>query len=222
VWVAFKAENQHGIIWRLDGETGEVLDEVEGPLWPSDDGRGPYGGAVDAEGNFWVTGFDIVLRVDALTLAVQDVGPAPSYGMAMDAEGDVWTAAWTGEISHYDAATGKWMQLKGTESVLRGLQIDKAGHGWVAAKDPCRLVKFDVAAEELIDGNIELPECVDPVGVSIDVEGYVWIVDAGANLAYKIDPDDHSVVTTVGNLQTPYTYSDMTGAGLDLVLNPSG
>jgi hypothetical protein len=57
------------------------------------------------------------------------------------------------------------------------------------------------------------------VGVSIDVEGSVWVVDRGANVAFKVQPDSYTVETVEG-LVGPYTYSDMTGAGLGLVVNP--
>ena len=63
-----------------------------------------------------------------------------------------------------------------------------------------------------------LAGCVAPVGVSIDVEGYVWVVDQGANAAFKVDPETYQVLLTVGGLVAPYTYSDMTGQGLQLVL----
>ncbi|MBL8943317.1 MAG: hypothetical protein JNK45_09230 [Myxococcales bacterium] len=55
--------------------------------------------------------------------------------------------------------------------------------------------------------------------MSIDVDGFVWVPDQGANLAYKVDPGNYSTTTTPGLVQ-PYTYSDMTGAGLGLVTNP--
>lgn len=58
------------------------------------------------------------------------------------------------------------------------------------------------------------------MGVSIDVEGFVWVVDRAAEQAYKVDPETHAVVQTVTGLVEPYTYSDMTGHGLNLVINP--
>ena len=64
-----------------------------------------------------------------------------------------------------------------------------------------------------------LDGCVEPVGVSIDAEEFVWVVDRGANRAYKVHPQDYTA-TVVTGLVTPYTYSDMTGAGLGLVVNP--
>lgn len=75
-------------------------------------------------------------------------------------------------------------------------------------------------ARSVLAPAIALPGCVQPVGVSIDVEGYVWIVDQGANQAFKIDPDPYQVQLSVVGLFQPYTYSDMTGAGLNLVVNP--
>jgi hypothetical protein len=97
--------------------------------------------------------------------------------------------------------------------------IDQNGEAWVAGNDPCALVRFDTVGKTLIDGSIDLPGCDEPVGVSIDVDGMVWVVDRGASVAYKVDPGDLSAVTVQG-LVSPYTYSDMTGAGLGLVVNP--
>ena len=79
--------------------------------------------------------------------------------------------------------------------------------------------QFDTESRTVINGNVPLPGCVVPVGVSIDVDGFVWAPDQGANLAYKVDPVTYASTTTTGLVQ-PYTYSDMTGAGLGLVSNP--
>lgn len=53
--------------------------------------------------------------------------------------------------------------------------------------------------------------------MSIDNEGYVWVVDK-ANQAFKVDPDTYEIKLIVSGLINPYTYSDMTGQGLQLVL----
>ena len=52
--------------------------------------------------------------------------------------------------------------------------------------------------------------------------GTCLTVDQGNSTAYKVDPDSYDVVNTVEGLVQPYTYSDMTGSGLDLVVNPPG
>jgi streptogramin lyase len=102
---------------------------------------------------------------------------------------------------------------------LRGLTVDAQGHAWAAGNDPCGLVRFDTLGKVLVDGDIALPGCEEPVGVSIDVDGMVWVVDRGADVAFKVDPDGYDVQTVTG-LVAPYTYSDMTGAGLGLVVHP--
>ena len=102
---------------------------------------------------------------------------------------------------------------------LRGLQIDREGYAWIAANEPCGVVQVDVARRELVLDDIDLPGCQTPVGVSIDRDGRVWLPDKDANQAYRLDPMSLSTTVTAG-LQNPYTYSDMTGAGLRLVVNP--
>ncbi|MEM9459765.1 MAG: hypothetical protein AAGF11_36650 [Myxococcota bacterium] len=78
----------------------------------------------------------------------------------------------------------------------------------------------DTATATLEQDAIALPGCGDPVGVSIDGEGYAWVVDRAAEQAYKVDPETYGVELTVTGLVDPYTYSDMTGFGLSLVTNP--
>jgi hypothetical protein len=84
----------------------------------------------------------------------------------------------------------------------------------------CGLSVVDVASQTVLAPLVNLAGCVMPVGVSIDVEGFVRVVDQGANLAFKVNPDTYAVELTATGLNGPYTYSDMTGAGLDLVTNP--
>ena len=79
---------------------------------------------------------------------------------------------------------------------------------------------FRVATRTVVNEDIALPGCSVPAGISIDIDGLVWSPDYGTHTAYKLDPDTHQILQVVGGLATPYTYSDMTGAGLGLVTNP--
>ena len=209
---------------RLAGTTGEVLDDVTVANWtPSNPNYGPYGGGVDRDGNLWAIGlFGILVRIDAVSLDVQrwefPTGAAP-YGIAIDANGHPWTAGWNGELVHFDPDTQDFELFATAANRLRGVQIDRDGQLWAATNAPCGLLQFDLATRTVVDAGIPLPGCSVPVGVSIDDDAFVWVPDQGANRAFRVDPTSYATQTTEG-LVGPYTYSDMTGAGLGLVTHP--
>lgn len=227
IWLAWRDAANTAHVWRLDGTDGTQLDEVLIANWPSGTGR-PYGGAVNAAGDFWMTSKNDdprAVRIDANTLLWEDVWQNPAgsiYGMAVDQNGDVWGGLNTGSMSHYRAAIDTWtaIPVPGHTS-LRGIMADREGRVWGAAIGSCGLVGVDAVTDTVI-ADIDLPGCQTPVGISIDADGFVWVVDRDANRAYKVNPDTNDVELTVTGLNEPYTYSDMTGAGLGLVINPPG
>ncbi|PRQ04544.1 Virginiamycin B lyase [Enhygromyxa salina] len=223
LWVGYSSNPLQ--VYRLDGETGAVLDNVQ----VASTGY-VYGGAVNAEGDFWVSDRSggTLSRVDAETLEVNtySVPASKAYGMGMDENGHPWLATHSVGVGDYvyrfDPELETFVSAGGTSGRYRGMNIDREGRAWVAGNSPCRLALFDAVAEVEINDAIELPGCVDPVGVSVDRDGYVWVVDRGASLAWKVDPNFHIIVGMVSGLVNPYTYSDMTGQGLNLVVNPPG
>ncbi len=224
LWVSAMDDANTVHIWRLDGETGDKIDEVTLPDWTGNWG-GVYGGAVDREQGFWAPGKEntVLVHVDAetLELRVHDAeGYDRFYGIAMDGQGTPWVASeFDDELLHFDREAEQFVGHGTTgHGSLRGLAVDADGNAWIAANNPCDLVRYDGAAGTY--ENIALADCGTPVGVSIDVEGFIWVVDQGSNRAYKVDPSSRTVVATVMGLAAPYTYSDMTGAGLSLVTNP--
>lgn len=224
LWVSAMDESDTVHVWRLDGETGAMLDEATLPGWTGAWG-GVYGGATDRERGFWGAGKEntLLVHVDAQTLELTTYvaeGYERFYGIAMDADGMPWVAAeFDDRLLHFDTTTEQFVDHGATgHDSLRGLAIDSEGNAWIAANNPCDLVHFDAPSGTF--ENIALPDCGTPVGVSIDVEGFIWVVDQGSNRAYKVDPQTHEIVSTVLGLASPYTYSDMTGAGLSLVTNP--
>lgn len=226
LWVGYwDAEGNSGEFRRIDGETGSVLDDISVPLW-NNSGRdyGPYGGAVDGQGNLWAIGLrENLVRIDAQTQEVQrwsvPDGSEP-YGIAIDGSARVWMAGWEGAVTRFDPATEAFETLDTPDGRrMRGLQVDREGTVWIAANDPCGAISVDAESMTFLETDIPLPGCDDPVGVSIDVDGSVWLPDRQANVAFKLDPATLDSITFTG-LVGPYTYSDMTGAGLGLVVNP--
>lgn len=228
LWIGWRdMPNDQVFIWRLDGSNGVSNgDELMVPDWETNQWEhGTYGGASDKGGNFWALGnLGRLVYVDAAsldhTVYIHDDLPT-FYGLALNEAGDPWIGGWDGHLYHFDAAAETYEDLGqvGESTRLRGLAIDSEGHAWIAGNNPCSLIRYDTVGRMQVEARIDLPTCNEPVGVSIDVDGMVWVVDRNASRAYKVDPDDYSVVEVDGLVQ-PYTYSDMTGAGLGLVVGP--
>jgi sugar lactone lactonase YvrE len=87
---------------------------------------------------------------------------------------------------------GGHRQRRQPPAARSGSQIDEEDRVWGAANGPCRLIEADVETKQLVKTDIALPGCSSPWGVSIDNEGYVWVVDK-ANKAYKVDPDTYEI-----------------------------
>jgi len=226
VWVGwFDYPQKVGHVARLNGKTGAIEDEVEIADWGVHK-AGPYGGAVNRDGDLWMLGWNTgpLVRIDHQSLAVTrlEIPPPPSgakyyvYGIAVDRNGDPWLA---GEqtVYHYDVLADAWHHIDIVEGRMRGLQIDLTGRAFIALNKPAGLVVVDTTTRTLLNPNVPLPGALMPVGVSIDIDGRAWVVDRDANTAFAVDPDTYEVELTVGGLVTPYTYSDMTGYGLGLV-----
>ena len=226
LWVGYKDAQNTAHFARLHGDTGEILDEALRPNWNSNS-FGPYGGAVNSAGDLFTNGYDneIAVRVDAVTLQVEEIGNSPGtfkYGMGVDKYGNMWVGSFSGphHLYFYDAAAKTWAGMgNGGNNAggSLGVAIDDADRVWGAANGPCRLIELDGATKTWSNQNIVLPGCSQPWGVSIDNEGFVWVVDK-ANQAFKVDPDTYEIKLVVTGLVNPYTYSDMTGQGLQLVL----
>lgn len=233
VWVGWyestPSSDRRGWFRRLDGETGETLDEIQIP-WSSTT-MGPYGGAMDGNGDFWAVGWFVgpLVRIDGETLEVDRYEvPEPhegrrfAYGMALDERGRPWIAS-GGSALVFDPNTETWdsVLVGPPDWSMYGVAADAQGRVWLAIGLPvCGLAVIDSRTMQLLHRRVDLGLCKTPVGVSVDAGGYVWVVDRLAGVAFKVDPDTHEVVLRVEGLVGPYTYSDMTGYALALANRP--
>ncbi len=225
---------------RLDGATGEILDTVAVPgLGPGDFPLlGGYGGAVDGQGNFYISVFgqasgSNLARVDAETLEVEVwAAPIPGYGITVDRKDRVWLsstnggadAGTTAAAARFDPSTGDWATVNGAPSSFAqtGIQIDVDGRAWVAYWSTNfdgngGLVSIDTDTMEM---SPKQTMGMDGKGISIDVDGNVWVV--GYSDAIRYNPDT-GALDTVDIPDGAYSYSDMTGwALLNATCTPEG
>jgi hypothetical protein len=221
LWTAGRVGQGGDEVVLIDGEDGVVLETIPIPgLKP--DPYGIYGAAVDSEGNFWGTGWadgNHLVRVDIDTLEV-DVWPGPSstgmgshwYGMTVDVDGYVWNCA--SRVARFDPMSESWTVSPELPDWSAGCMADGEEEGllWLGAGGGVR--GLDRVTMEIL---YEWPT-PSSYGVSVDFAGFVWAVDGSG--AHKVDPETGQVLSYNG-LVGAYTYSDMTGAALSAVGNPS-
>lgn len=216
VWTAAANHSVAGSthIFRLNGDDGTIDEDIPIP----EIGGGyfaAYGGAVDSENDFWFITYDTsqLVEVDFETLEYNIVSVPVScpYGFTIDSLDRPWTGEFCNGSAYYDPISAQWQTLPGILGY--GLQEDDAGVMWIATFSPPGLRGIDIETLQEVKW-INLPTNSSR-GVSVDFEGYVWFVDMETS-AWKVDTDAETWEAYSG-LNGPYTYSDMTGHGLNLV-----
>ncbi|HJL05085.1 MAG TPA: hypothetical protein RMH85_18935 [Polyangiaceae bacterium LLY-WYZ-15_(1-7)] len=229
----------NGVVWKLDGQTGEILLQTPSPV-PT------YGFALDAAGNLWISGWsssalgrlDTSRCVDTASCDVSVCGddgddcvkqrinaPDRCYGITVDFAQRVWCGGDT--VKRYDPALalgGRWT----TENVgyfCNGIAADAMGSIWVACQGADAMVRM--VADDPTMRTAIVNGSISPRGVAIDADGKVWGINREHDDAVVITPGaglmDNTVEYDIATgLVSPYTYSDMTGLQLRLATNPRG
>ena len=201
-------------VYLLDGDDGATIDMVtiQGVQASY---YGIYGGAVDANGDFWGSqlgqGQLIKVNRDDMTYETWPMA-AGGYGMTVDSEGYVWTCS--SAASRFDPSTETWQTANVGGSAGCMADAEEDGLLWMSSGNNVIGVNRDTLQVEktwATNGSY---------GISIDFEGYVWAVAFGST-ANKIDPETGQSWQYNG-LVGAYTYSDMTGYALTNVGAPSG
>ncbi|MDF1564303.1 MAG: MopE-related protein [Deltaproteobacteria bacterium] len=193
-------------------------------------GSRAYGAAVNSEGDIWIAtlGNGPVRKIDTGSGVIIDsvTLPQPSYGLAVDLNDNVWFGIWAsvGGVMRLAHATGAVTQPRPPAayaceqtSRTRGVAVDFDGNLWVANWDCASVSKYAP------DGTHLLTTAVSngPLGMAVDTNGKIWAVNHTASNAVVLNPTG-SPVTTISNLASPYTYSDMSGLQLRLVTRQNG
>ena len=225
VWLGYLAGDGNAHIIRLDGLTGTVEQDLLATAWFGSD-YAPYGGALDPMQRPWFTGLRGELaRVDVSQnpITITRITQPPeiqTYGMTVDPDGNPWMGGCSGPVSTYDVNSGQWISIPGTNACHRGMAVDHNFHVWVASNGPCGLVEVDGKTRTLVAQH-QLAQCSTAIGVSVDVDGFVWLVDE-QGWAWKIDPLNVPMMQMMTVPGDHYVYSDMTGGQLKSVSPPPG
>jgi hypothetical protein len=226
IWVGYLPLNQPNTahMARLDGATGALEETVVINNWVLGwNFYGPYGAALDKEKNVWFTGLrgELIRINTANNPATFDRWTPPagteSYGMTVDPDGDPWMAGCSGPVTTYQPMTNTFTAA-GPSSCYRGIAADHDGSVWVAENGQCGVLQIDHVTNQVVQFH-SFPQCSTPVGVSVDLEGFVWVVHESLG-AYKIDPLNPANKQLVNIVGDHYTYSDMTGGQLKSVIQP--
>jgi streptogramin lyase len=207
-------------IVRIDGLTGVVELTVPIPQWKGS-GYAPYGGALDPKFQPWYTGLRgelVRVNSDENPVTVTRFTPpanVQAYGMTVDQDGNTWVGGCSGPISFFDSQTAQWTTVAGTQACHRGVGAGEK-YVWVASNSPCGLVQVDRLTKQLVKKHTP-PQCSTAIGISIDIEGFLWLVDQGG-WAWKIDQDNVQWDKKVNVTGSHYVYSDMTGGQVRSIL----
>jgi hypothetical protein len=202
-------------VMRLDGVDGSIdedfgLPEINAGFF------GGYGGAVDSENDYWFITYDSprkLVQVDFEDISYQiwDVPPAVcSYGFTVDSLDRPWIGAFCEGSAMFDPISEQWTVLP--DVLGYGLQEDANKTMWLGTFSPPGLRAIDIETMQV--GKWIMLPTNSSRGVSVDFYGYVWFVDQGTS-AWRVDTDAETWEAYAG-LNGPYTYSDMTGWGLNL------
>jgi streptogramin lyase len=219
----------------LDGRDGRVLREVPLDLNPYGAIASKYLGKVWFVNASWQSGLpDNPPSIQSVSFSSGVVGPryvienpdggcTGAYGLTVDPEGRIWVA---GHGCHYafrfDPATETWMSVGTDDSAgnSRGLVAGADGNIWIAHSNGCdrghcgTVTRFN--GEDPTDWEIYyLPAGNHSIGVDLDVNGRVWVVNKNTSSASRIDPIT-GIIDEFPTGQGPYTYSDFTGHSLYL------
>lgn len=233
-------------IWKLDGESGQILLSTTSPVRP-------YGFALDKSGNLWVSGpnwgfgnegryvgrVDTKRCVDDASCNVEicegegdadkcvkqrvPVGFQP-YGITVDLQQRVWLAG--EQILRYDPSLppGSRVAQVNVGAFNHGIAADEKGfiYGAGYGAGIYKVNGQDPSQFSIIAGT----PGVENKGIAVDKDGKIWSIARGQSTALVISPgttiNDSAVVATVQGFVTPYTYSDMTGQQLSLATDVAG
>jgi MYXO-CTERM domain-containing protein len=186
-------------------------------------GGNPYSLASGGDYVFVSSSSGTTRRVHIDTLAVSSVPCPGTYGVVADPGGDV---AWLGgyfsgeDVYRADFAAGTCTRIDTGNGCVTAMTLDLAGNVWAA--NYCNHTVHKISPAGVLLGTYPAGGS-NPHGLSVDFQGYVWVINHGPPSVSKLDPNTGTILGTytlggpgVPNAD-PYLYSDFTGVQIDRI-----
>lgn len=182
----------------------------------------PYGIAIDAAGNAWVSNEsgNAVTKLSNLGTVVSSNSVPGLYGakgIALDPSGNVWVANSAGDsvvkmIVTSGTVSGSSSYLAGSGGAPVALALDSAGNAWVANYNGSNLTELSSAGATVLTVSSTVS---NPTGVALDPTGNVYVASSGTGKVVKLT---HAGGPATGS---PFTDNALQ-AGASLVVDPAG
>jgi len=240
VWVGcfaingFARSRANGYVYKINS------DGVIANGYPFDSHIPLYGFAIDGGGFLWssrltsTSGPASLLRIDT-NKNPEDEGffqkfdfdhDYQTYGIVVDFYGAIWYGGVQENSikkvvydSNTNSLTTTSYDVPNCNDVVRGVAIDHQNNIWAVCTGANTVHKFDNTGTHLGEYSTH---GVNPIGVGIDAEGDVWVMNYSSGNAVELNNNNGSLKRefTVG--AGPYSYSDITGFNLINITAPTG
>jgi hypothetical protein len=194
-----------------DGTIANTLTIPEAEINCQGSSLGAYGGAVDNKNDLWFHMWGALQpwHVRFEDFSYEKLPQYGGYGTTTDTNGRVW---WGDSPRRYDPETMTFASTIGDLPGAGGAGIaqDLQGRMWTATQGGVGWVDMETM---MAGDKVMLPDQSLYRGISVDIDGFIWAIPLGGTKAYKINPDTYEYEFYDG-LNSPYSYSDMTGGQL--------
>ncbi len=192
------APNDFSIALRFTGSTGTL--------------NFPYGIAIDAAGNAWVTneaGSTVVRFSNTGTVLSIWTGLTGPQGIAIDEAGNIWIANTAADSvvklsTLSGSVTGASTLFAGGGNGPVSIALDSTGNAWVANYISSTVTELNSTGAVVLSGLTGSSTITRPTSIALDKNGNVWVASSGTGAAVRL--------THAGSLGSVYTDNALQGS----------
>ncbi len=182
VWVGVYETRK---LYRLEGSTGEVLDEID----LAEDSTSPTAAVVDGDGTVWLTSWPDpwVLGVDPATGETNRIDlPHVGRGVAVNRGNGLFVSgSEQQQMSKIDTDLEEVAWTTSAGYLANGIATSEGGRIWLAAAGDSTLTRYN--SQGVLSRFTTIPG--GSTGVAVDQAGKIWVVGNFSDTIYRIDPD---------------------------------